>query len=87
MTDIITQIKALKATATVTPWSHVSDKIAAGYIKAPDNAALIVALVNHSDELIERVERAEAALKSYANCNPSPAIARSALRYAEQSDD
>jgi hypothetical protein len=37
------ELEKLLAAATPGPWTHASDKLAAGNIKAPDNAALIVA--------------------------------------------
>jgi hypothetical protein len=99
-TDILEEIKGLKAKATGTPWKLMGELsknmtgVHAGAPSSPDSyclftlindpaddgpmgeggllpetvqqwkrdAALIVALVNHSDELIERLERAEAAL-------------------------
>ena len=53
MTDTATEeLERLLAAATDGPWSHASDKIAAGNIKAPNNAALIVALRNAAPSLI-----------------------------------
>ena len=49
-------LKKLLAAATPGPWTHASDKLAAGNIKAPDNAALIVAAVNALPELLAEVE-------------------------------
>lgn len=62
-------LKKLLAAATPGPWAHASDKLAAGNIKAPDNAALIVAAVNALPELLERVKRYESALEKIANPN------------------
>ena len=45
-------LKKLLAAATPGPWTHASDKLAAGNIKAPDNAALICAAVNALPELL-----------------------------------
>ena len=59
-------LKKLLAAATPGPWTHASDKLAAGNIKAPDNAALIVAAVNALPELLAMAEenaRLRAALK------------------------
>ena len=45
-------LERLLAEATPLPWEYASDKLAAGNIKAPDNAALIVAAVNALPELL-----------------------------------
>jgi hypothetical protein len=57
------ELEKLLAAATPGPWTHASDKLAAGNIKAPDNAALIVAAVNALPELLARVKRLEEALR------------------------
>ena len=49
-------LKKLLAAATPGPWTHASDKLAAGNIKAPDNAALICAAVNALPELLAMAE-------------------------------
>ena len=59
-------LKKLLAAATPGPWTHASDKLAAGNIKAPDNAALIVAAVNALPELLARLERYDDALDEIA---------------------
>lgn len=59
-------LKKLLAAATPGPWTHASDKLAAGNIKAPDNAALIVAAVNALPELLAEVRRLEADLQVIA---------------------
>jgi cell division protein ZapA (FtsZ GTPase activity inhibitor) len=51
------ELEKLLAAATPGPWTHASDKLAAGNIKAPDNAALIVAAVNALPELLAENER------------------------------
>ena len=55
-------LKKLLAAATPGPWTHASDKLAAGNIKAPDNAALIVAAVNALPELLAIRDAARTAL-------------------------
>ena len=63
----IDDLKKLLAAATPGPWTHASDKLAAGNIKAPDNAALIVAAVNALPELLAMAEenaRMRAALQA-----------------------
>jgi cell division protein ZapA (FtsZ GTPase activity inhibitor) len=59
-------LKKLLAAATPGPWTHASDKLAAGNIKAPDNAALIVAAINAMPELLARLERYDDALDEIA---------------------
>jgi cell division protein ZapA (FtsZ GTPase activity inhibitor) len=69
------ELEKLLAAATPGPWTHASDKLAAGNIKAPDNAALIVAAVNALPELLAMVKRLEEALTFYAareNYNDEP---------------
>jgi hypothetical protein len=69
MTTLEELEKLLKA-GTPGPWTHASDKLSAGNIKAPDNAALICAAINALPGLIEsarRVERLEAALQEIAD--------------------
>jgi len=53
-------LKKLLAAATPGPWTHASDKLAAGNIKAPDNAALICAAVNALPELLAERDRLSA---------------------------
>ena len=55
----IDDLKKLLAAAAPGPWTHASDKLAAGNIKAPDNAALIVAAVNALPELLAMARRVE----------------------------
>ena len=50
------ELEKLLAAATPGPWTHASDKLAAGNIKAPDNAALICAAVNALPELLAMAE-------------------------------
>ena len=59
-------LKKLLAAATPGPWTHASDKLAAGNIKAPDNAALIVAAINALPELLAKLERYDDALDEIA---------------------
>jgi hypothetical protein len=59
-------LKKLLAAATPGPWTHASDKLAAGNIKAPDNAGLIVAAINALPELLAKLERYDDALDEIA---------------------
>ena len=70
-------LKKLLAAATPGPWTHASDKLAAGNIKAPDNAALIVAAVNALPELIAMVEenaRMKEAVRELSDCQSLPKV-------------
>lgn len=60
------ELERLMREATPGPWTHASDKLAAGNIKAPDNAALIVAAVNALPELLAKLERYDDALDEIA---------------------
>lgn len=59
-------LEKLLAEATPLPWEYASDKLAAGNIKAPDNARLIVAAINALPELLARLERYDDALDEIA---------------------
>lgn len=61
------ELKKLLAEATPLPWTHASDKLAAGNIKASDNARLIVAAVNALPELLAERDRLREALVFYAD--------------------